>query len=189
MKFKDALATSVKMFSSTDFIKRIKEEDELMLAHLDILKQMNRHGYLTTNSQAGHSNRGISVLDNKPYQTTERAYITGFMLETKAVEFIKHMAIHTDKNAIFIPYCNDDVYTPSKLDIPLTLTKKKDETTVHTHMSVVLPQSVWEMYRKESHINKSEPVVFIFCWDTKWNRNASGSTGLFTDIVRVLQLN
>ena len=65
--------------------------------------------------------------------------------------------------------------------------EKNGETTVSTHMSLVLPESVWEMYRKEAHLNKTEKVVYIICWDTKWNRNASGSLGLFNDVVRILK--
>lgn len=60
MKFKDAIIYAVKNFSSETFINRIKEEDNTMLKHLNILKE----------SQVG----------NGP---NERAYIMGFMLEFK----------------------------------------------------------------------------------------------------------
>ena len=39
MKFNDAVTIAVKKFTSPDFIKRIKEEDETMLKCLSILKK------------------------------------------------------------------------------------------------------------------------------------------------------
>ncbi len=107
------------------------------------------------------------------------------MLESNASKFIKNMAFHTDKNAIFIPFC--DAYIPSVLDIPLTISKKNN--IVETHASSILPFSVWDSYRKQLHINKNEKIVFILCWDTKWNRNASNTSGLFKDVHHTLLLN
>ena len=116
MKFDDAVKRSVNMFNDATFKKRIEEEDASMLKHLPILQKMNRLGYLTTESQAGRKSSGKSYIDGKPYVIHERSYISGFMLESKAVDFIKNMALHTDKNAVFVPYCNDNVYIPSNLD-------------------------------------------------------------------------
>lgn len=186
MKFNDALDHSIKMFSSSSFIQRIKDEDDKMLQHLNILKKINNLGYLTTESQAGLKRKGLRN-DNKHYEIFERAYLTGFMLEKNAIEFIKKMSIYTDKNTMFVPYCNNNVYVPGNLDIPLTISRINKEITVETHTSAVLPEYVWDMYRKQAHINKSEKIVFIICWDSKWNRNASGRDGLFTDIVRILR--
>jgi hypothetical protein len=53
MKFKDAVTYAVKNFSSVTFINRIKEEDDTMLKHLNILKEINK-------SQEG--NHGIEML-------------------------------------------------------------------------------------------------------------------------------
>ena len=175
------------MFSSPEFIKRIKEEDDTMLKHLPILKEINKNEFLTTESQAGRKRSGISKVDHMHYEISERAYITGFMIKSKAIEFIKQMAFYTDKNAIFIPVCSNSVNIPASLDIPLTITKKGDITLVETHASTALPNNVWEMYRKQSHINKTEKIVFILCWDSKWNRGASGHSGLFIDILKILK--
>lgn len=60
MKFQDAQKKSVKMISSKDFIERVKEEDETMLEHMPSLKDMNKQGFLTVNSQAGRKEKGIS---------------------------------------------------------------------------------------------------------------------------------
>jgi hypothetical protein len=187
MKFAHAVIRSVKMFTSPEFLQRIREEDESMLKHLDILKEINRCGYITTESQAGRKSSGISPVDKKHYEICERAYISGFMLESKASEFLKQMALHTDKNATYIPTCADDVHIPSNLDIALTTTKKDSKIQLTTHMSSVLPRSTWDLLRKLVHINKSEKIVFVFCWDPLWNRNASSRSGLFTDVLKILK--
>lgn len=188
MKFNDAIYSAVKKFTSSDFIRRVKEEDESMLEHLNILKKINSYGYITTESQAGRKHSGVSPIDGKPYVIQERAYVCGFMLETFAPHFIKNMALYTDKNAMYIPYCENSIHIPSNLDIPLTTTTKDDKIEVDTHMSSVLPYSRWEKNRKELNINKTEKIVFIFCWDLHWNRNASKHLGLFNDIEKILKM-
>jgi hypothetical protein len=187
MKFKDAQRKAVEMFSSPLFIQRIKEEDNSMLKHLPILQEINAHGYLTIESQAGRKTSGKSRLDGKHYELSERAFVSGFMQEAKAVEFIKHMNTTTDKNAMFLTSCEDSLYLPSSLDIPVTITKKEGKTEINTHLSSALPQSVWDSWRKQIHLNKNEKIVFILCWDPLWNRNASGRNGLFKNILQVLK--
>ena len=185
MKFKDAQTNAVAMFSSPEFIERIRDEDDTMLAHLDILTRINAAGFLTTNSQAGRKTFGSR--DKTRYELHERAYLFGFMLEKEAVQFIKNIGISTDKNAVFTPFCSDDMYLPSALDVPVTISKSGGQVHVNTHISMALPNSVWHSFRKQVKLNKGEPVVFITCWDTKWNRNASGPSGLFTDVLKVLK--
>ena len=188
MKFEDAVSAAVKKFSSPEFIKNIKEEDESMLRHLNILKRINSLGYITEQSQAGRKHKGLSYNDGKPFVSEERAFICGFMLESMASQFIKNMALHTDKNAIFIPSCEDNIYIPARFDIPLTIETVDGKTEIHTHMSSVLPHSVWEQYRKGLHINKNEKIALIFCWDSKWNRDASSQLGLFSDVEKILKM-
>lgn len=158
-----------------------------MLNHMGILKEINTCGFLTTESQAGRKTSGLSKIDTKPYKISERAYITGFMKETQAELFIRNMALYTDKNAAYVPFCANSIHIPASLDIPLTITEKSGIVGINTHGSLALPESVWTRFRKEAHINKSEKVVYIFCWDTKWNRNAAGPSGLFRDVLRVLK--
>jgi hypothetical protein len=67
----------------------------------------------------------------------------GFMLETEAPEFIKNMGLKTDKNAVFVPVCSDDINLPSALDIPLTITKSTGAVRVDTHFSSALPKSAF----------------------------------------------
>ena len=187
MKFKEALQKSVQLLSSREFIKRVKEEDETMMKHLPLLQDINKSGFLTVNSQGGQKQSGKSALDGKHYEISERAYLVGFLLEEKAVAFLKDLSLRTDKNGIFVPFCEDTISIPSNLDIPLTIMKKGGSITVETHSSVVLPESVWHSFRKQAHISKSEKIVFVLCWDTKWNRNASNSSGLFKDVLKILK--
>ncbi len=188
MKFNEAKVKAIKNLSSPEFTQRIIEEDETMLKHLDIIKKINNSGYLTLESQAGNKKTGINSDTKKSYEIVERAYIAGFMLESKAVDFIKNMGLYTDKNAIFVVSCEDTVYVPSSLDVPLTIQKKNNKIKIHTHTSMVIPKNYWEMYRKSLHINKSEKIVYILCWDYKWERDASGPDGLFTDILKILKM-
>lgn len=158
-----------------------------MMKYIPMLKEINALGYLTTESQAGRKRSGKHYLDGRPFVMEEKAYISGFMKEKEGAEFIKQMGIQTDKNAIFIPRCQEKTVLPASLDIPLTITKIGGEVKVDTHMSSAFPESWWQSQRKEAHINKNEKVVFIECWDNKWNRLASGPSGLFTDVIKVLK--
>ena len=120
MKFTDAQDKAVKMLSSKEFIERVKEEDETMLEHLDTLKNINKNGYITVNSQAGRKEKGKSFQTGKPYEMIERAYTIGFMQESKAAAFIKNMSF-TDKNAAFKmypnPVSNGKLYIVSSTDL------------------------------------------------------------------------
>lgn len=187
MKFNDAKRAAVKMMSSEEFLTRIEEEDPSMLKHISVLREINAHGYITTESQAGHFSKGAkSFRTGKPYQISERAYISGFMQVAEAAEFIKNMGLHTDKTAVMIPHCKG-LEPPAALDVPLTITKSEGKTEVNTHASMALPTEVYTMYLKQAHINQTEKVAFIFCWDPQWNRNASGSGGLFKDVLAQLK--
>ena len=172
------------MFDSPEFIERIRDEDSTMLKHLPLLQKINQYGFITTESQAGNHKKGISKADGKPYELSERAYLSGFMMEDDAALFIKNMSLYTDKNAMYIPTCDADI--SSSLDIPLTITRRKNGVTVETHMSPALPKDASDFFKKMAHLNKSEKVVFIFCWDPMWNRRASGRNGLFTEVYKRL---
>lgn len=187
MKFKDALQKAIQQFDSKEFLQRIQEEDKTMMKQLPILKQINEYGFLTTESQAGQHEKGLSYVNNKPYEMKERAYLCGFLSQDKAAKFIQQISIDTDKIAMYLPICSDKIKIPSTLDIPLTIVIKGDQTQVVTHTSSALPQSTGNFFRKMTHINKSENVVFVFCWDLKWCRLASGKNGLFMDVLRILK--
>jgi hypothetical protein len=187
MTFGDAKKKAIAMFESPEFIESLRGEDPTMIKQLPLLKEINKHNFLTENSQAGRFSKGKSWKDGKLYEESEKAYITGFMLEKDAETFIKNMSIHTDKNVIFVPMCEDSINIPSKLDIPVTIVEKGGKIEVNTHMSSAIPKSLGESFKKQMGIDKSVNVVYLFCWDTKWNRLASGKDGLFTDVLKVLK--
>ena len=182
MKFNEAKAQAVALFNSAEFKERVNEEDATMLRQLATLQEINRNGFITVNSQAGAKAKGKHHETGKAYENIERAYLMGFMLETKAPEFIKNMGLKTDKNAVFVPVCSDDINLPSALDIPLTITKSAGTTKVDTHFSSALPKLAFDSFKKQVKLSKSEKVVFIFCWDSEWGRK-----GLFKDVLRILR--
>lgn len=186
MKFKDAQKRAIKMFESKEFIENIREEDPSMIKQLPLLKKINELGFLTENSQAGRFSKGKHYIDNNTYEIHERAFISGFMYESKAIEFIKMFNIETNKNAIFVPTCSDSIYMPSSLDIPITYTVHNNKISVSTHMSTALFNSLFESFKKQLKLNKSEKVVYLFCWDNRWDYLASKRNGLFNDIIKVL---
>lgn len=186
MKFLDAAKKTAAMLGSAEFREEQAKEDPRMISQLSILQEINRHRFLTDESQSGIHRRGISKLDGKSYEMSERAFISGFMLEADAIKFLKAFNM-TDKNATYIPFCSDEVRLPPSLDMPVTIIKKGGKTEVVTHTPLTYPKSHWEFLRKNAHINKSEPIVAIYCWDSNWNRLASGKKGLFTEVLETLK--
>lgn len=186
MKFKDAQKRAIKLFETEEFISGLREEDPTMLYQIPLLKEINKLGFLTENSQAGRFSKGRHYKDNNPYEIHERAFVSGFMLEKRAEEFIKSFNLTTNKNAVFVPICGDTIDLPASLDIPVTYSVHNNNTTVSTHMSMALPNSIFEAYKKQLKLNKTENVVYIFCWDTKWDKLASKKDGLFNSIINVL---
>ena len=187
MKFREACAAAVKLFGKESFIKKIKEEDLLMVKYIPLLQKINKAGFLTTNSQAGHHSKGKHFQTGKPYELTERAYLEGFMLVADAEKFIKAMGIHTDKNAIFRPVCKSATELQPELDIPLTIVKRGENISVETHITVGLPENWSDLFKKMVNLNKSEKVVFISCWDTNWGRSAAEKNGLFIQVLECMQ--
>lgn len=187
MKFGDAKKKAIAMFESPTFIERIREEDPSMVKQLPLLKEINKHNFLTETSQAGRFSKGKSWKDGKPYEMSERAYILGFMLEKDAEKFIKHIGIYTDKNAMFVPMCENSNVFVGNLNIPVTIVEKDSKISIETRIFPVLSKTQGDSYKKMMGIDKSVKVVFISCWDTKWNRLASGKDGLFTDVLKILK--
>ena len=61
---------------------------------------------------------------------------------------------------------------------------QNNKTNIETHMPLSLPIHTLNMFKKEHKINKGENVLYVFCWDPVWNRDAS--SGLFADVLRNL---
>jgi hypothetical protein len=178
MKFKDAQKLAINKFDTEEFLTRIREEDDSMLKHLPIFKKMNEKGFITTGSQAGSKYIGEkNVIE-------ERAFLEGFMPYKQAVLFLKNVNLYTDKCAINIFISDDPKFLNSELDIPLTIDTKNNKTKVETHMPLYLPIQIINLLKKQHKINRNEKVLYIFCWDPIWNRDASQKDGLFTDVFK-----
>ena len=177
MKFEQVKENRIKMFDTPEFIERIKDEDERMLKYLNILKEINFYGFITLESQAGQTKK------TKNYVYNEKAYIIGFIEESKAEKFIKHLSLNTDKVAFLIYVVDNSYNIPARFDLPLTTENDK----IVTHMSTIIPRSVFDMYRKEIKINKSEKIVLIECLDPIFNRDAKKKDGLFVDVLKTLK--
>ena len=184
MNFKEAQQMAVHKFDTEDFLTRIKEEDDTMLKHLPILKKINEKGLLTTGSQAGRKQKGISVINNNHYVMEERAFVEGFMPYKTAVTFLTKMNLNTDKNAVNVFISENPKFFKSELDIPLTICTQNNKTNIETHMPLSIPIHTLNMFKREHKINKGENVLYVFCWDPVWNRDAS--SGLFADVLRNL---
>ena len=181
MKFQAAVEIWVEHLLSHEFKERVLEEDPTMLKHIPILAEINRHGFVTNNSQAGRKH------GKQAWEIWERAFLNGFMLQSQAVPFIKEMALHTDKVAQVLHPTTDKatLELTSALNVPLTLEKNKEKT--ETHMPNTVSISQLDRWRKECHIDKTEKIVFVVCYDLTWNRSAVGAKGLFKEILRILK--
>ncbi len=186
MNFNKALENAISKFDTSEFKKRIHDEDCTMTKYLPVLKEINKLGFLTLESQAGNHIKRRSSIDKKLHEIHEKAYIIGFMKEKDAIAFIRDISISTDKIAVHISVCNNNIDIPASLDIPLTITMIDGDVTIHTHMSFVIPEKINKQYRKSVLLNDKDKVVLIMCYDNKWNRTASKKNGLFTDVKKSL---
>ena len=187
MKFKKALKKAVAKFDDEDFLNERREEDPTMLKHMPQLQEINRHGYLTTNSQAGRRARGKHYQTGRPYEIHERAYISGFMQKKLAEKFIKQMGITTDKCVVYLPECDNKVGHEPQLDLPLTVSHYDGKINVDTHHTMAMITEYYDLDLEYVELDKSKNVVHIFCVDLKWNRLASGKNGLFTQVLDTLE--
>ncbi len=159
----------LKLFDSDAFIAERESEDPAMIQHLDILKKINKHGYLTTNSQAG----------KKTGNDMEKAYITGVMLAEDAALFIKNMSVHTDKIVAEVVISEQDT-----LPIPVTISKNK-KIDVHTHLRFSMFKSEAAHEFKTLGITGSDrnKFVFVTCCDPVWGR-----VELFDAVLEMLKI-
>jgi hypothetical protein len=185
MKFQAAVENWVDHLLSHKFKERVLEEDPTMLKHVPILAEINRHGFITNNSQAGRKYSYMDEMDKQRYDHCERAYLEGFMLQSKAALFIKEMALHTDKVAHILHSTTDKTTLdlPSSLNTPVTVENER----TRTHMPNIVSDATWHRLRKQSHINKSERIVWVSCYDLTWNRSAVGPKGLFKEVLKILK--
>jgi hypothetical protein len=200
MKFDEAKKSMVKYLKSEEFADR--EDAKTTLPAMKVLQEINKHGYITTNSQIGDDYNGFNPETKNYYRIRERAYLEGFMKKSKALELIEEINSKTDKVAYFM-YANPDpefekLYFKSsskefpKIGVTISGTSKKSvedikKYGIFTFLSTVLPLSTFHFYLKQAKINKTENVVWVSIYDPVYGRNALGKNGLFKVVLEALQ--
>ena len=181
MKFQEIIKQQLKLFDSNDFIKDRESEDETMLKHLEILKEINKNGFITTNSQAGNRHK-TDLIDHQ-----ERSYLTGFMREKDAILFIKKMGIYTDK--VVAEICETDISPICRIPVTILKYLKTDKISIETKIDFQLSKNKLKNELKHLNIelNKDEKIVWLECYDPIWLRNASDKDGLFSQVLYYLK--
>lgn len=198
MKFIDAQKRMITYLSSDEF--KIREDADDTQGSIPILKKIIQKGYITDNSQEGSIINGYNPDSKHYYHIEERAYVTGFMKQEKARQFVDWINTYTDKVAIIIHnepskefetlfYEGDVKAIPS---IPVTVsgsskTKIKiKDLYPHSKLITILPTKTIDFERKQVHINKSESIEYVQVFDPKYGRKAAGTNGLYGDIIKGL---
>jgi len=104
------------------------------------------------------------------------------------------MNVMTDKCAIYVPIISEKcpIVSFRDLDIPLTIVKTgRNQPVIATHMSTIIPYDVVlqesEHVLSNTNLIKSNKIVYIFCWDPIWGREAGEKNGLFKNIINILK--
>ena len=200
MKFDEAKKAMVKYLKSEEFSDR--EDAKTTLPAVKILQEINKHGYITTNSQIGDDYDGFNPETKNYYRIQERAYLEGYMKKEKGLALIEEINKKTDKVAYFL-FANPDpdfeklYFEGSVKDIPkvgvtISGTSKKSvadikKYDIYTALPTVLPISTFYFYLKEAKINKRENVTWVSIYDPVYGRNALGKNGLFKVVLDALQ--
>lgn len=200
MKFDEAKKAMVKYLKSEEFTER--EDAKTTLPAVKVLQEINKHGFITTNSQIGDDYNGFNPETKNYYRIQERAYLEGFMKKEKGLALIEEINSKTDKVAYFI-YANPDpafeklYFEGSVKDIPkvgvtISGTSKKSvadikKYSIFTILPTILPISTFYFNLKQAKINKSENVVWVSIYDPVYGRNALGKNGLFKVVLEALQ--
>ncbi len=199
MKFDEARKEMIKHLDTDEFKSR--EDAKTTLPAIKVLQQINKGGFLTTNSQTGEDYKGFNKESGKHYHIRERAYLDGYMKKEKALKFIQYMNTYTDKIAFFIygnpdPAFEKEYFKGSVADfpsIPVTVSgssaKSASDITKFapaTRMPTVVPKSTVDFYKKHAKINKGEDVLWVSVIDPVYGRNALGKDGLFKVVADAL---
>ncbi len=188
MKFEDAQKKMITYLSSEEFSNREDAQDTKK--SIDFLKQIIKKGYITENSQEGSHTKGFNKETKKYYEVEERAYVSGFMKKEQGLAFINSINTNTDKVAFQIQPSQGNVMPDAKIG----LTKQrigsklplKSEFTIVTSFRTSLPMNTIDIVRKQTHISKSEHVMYICCFDPVYGRQASKKNGLYEAILSSL---
>lgn len=200
--FDESRRKAIAVFKSPAFRKLIREEDPNMLPYIPKFIQMATLGYLTVESQKGHSESGVSPppLPPRPYNIEQRSYICGWMETTRAFHFF-YLFNQNDGQCVsvvhFIEGEDVDRQSFTELGIPVTGQKvgNRGREEYVTKLHFVIP---YEIKRHElssivgnkhflSSIKYDKFVTeakykFVICWDAVWKRNT-----LFKNVIRTLR--
>jgi hypothetical protein len=200
MKFDEARKAMASHLATNEFKDR--EDAKTTLPAIKVLQEINKAGFLTTNSQTGEDSSGFNPDTKNYYHIRERAYLDGYMKKEKAIKFIDYINTNTDKIAYFV-YGNPDpafeklYFGPDKNavpSIPVTIAgiSKKSVADIksfspETEMPTTLPQSTFDFYKKYAKINKSEDVHWVSLIDPVYGRHALKKDGLFIVVLEALK--
>jgi hypothetical protein len=178
MDIRPYIDNQIARMNSEEFLQARMKEDPTMVSYLDVLMDINRCGFLTTNSQSGQ------IVASNTIRMIERAYVCGVMRASDAEAFVKTLSVSSDKVAGQVVVSDAD-----SIPIPVTLSAWVTHTKIDTHTNVR-----FSMYPDEaSHDFETLGIpesfqkhfVFVLCYDTVWGRDAR--IGLFRDVAEALR--
>ena len=140
------------------------EEDTIK--QLDLIKNINQAGFLTTDSQDGLVNEGI--YNGNKYKIVQRAYIIGFMkklLYDKLYSFIKYTDL------VCLGY--DILSEPFETDMRILVTYDEFAKIDHTRIPITSDgMSEWNSITTYSpKIEEPNDLYFVSIFDPTWRRS------------------
>lgn len=198
MKFADAQKKMIEYLKSSDFSNREDAQDSIN--SIPIFEKIIKAGFITDGSQEGSCTSGYNKDTKRYYRIEERSHVTGFMKREAAYIFVKRFNTETNKVAFIIqnqPGADfEKLFYEGKPEqismIPVTVsnsaTTKAGIKTLHpvTNLVTVMPTKIIDFQKKVIHLNKSEAVEYVCVFDPVYCRKATGTQGLYKDILSVL---
>ena len=199
MKFADAQRKMIEYLNSKEFKDREDAEDTK--SSVAILKQIIKGGIITNQSQEGSITTGFNPDSKLYYRIEERAFITGFMKLEKAYVCMKYINTYTDKVGFILrsepskefekEFFEGDTKAMSSIPVTVSGTSKTNNTIIKglepvTRLQTVLPSSVIDSLKKESHLNKTDSCVFVTVFDPVYGHKATSKAGLYKALLDAL---
>lgn len=186
MKFAEAQKKAIDYLKSDEFQQREDANDTVK--SVGVLIEIIKAGFLTENSQEGSIQKGLNKETGKYYEIRERAYLTGFMKKKEAYAFLDKINTNSDKVAFEVISGED--YSDGRIVVTVSRSGKHLPLTSDfegfTSLRTELPSETIDFLKKQSHINKSEAVVYIACFDPEYGRQAGSKKGLYSTVLENL---
>jgi hypothetical protein len=188
MNFAKAQDKMLEYLRSPEFSNR--SDSQHTLPSLPILEECIRRGLLTTGSQEGVCVTGYT---DSYYRIEERAYLSGFMTQSHAKQFVERMNTETDKIAFITQVLPRTHHRGSFAisTIPITVSG----TSVRRWGIKLYPESAvplavdidsFTLDKKHAFLNRREAVYQVQCIDPVYCRRATSVRGLYKDVVQIL---